>query len=376
LLGFERKTGKCDVSRSKLSSLGIAHTLACKAVLPYVSAARATAVSFMVKQIMEEGPTDFYGREAPPAKTRQIDTVNFRLIADLLLTNWRVLAIGAGAGLLLAILYLHLATFEYTVTMQVTPVDSNQRNSLTSKLGGMSDLAGLAGISLGTGASDVQLQLYLASLQSTVVAQDLVNRPEVASVVFKKVWDPETKTFKEPHGVVRFITQTIKSAIGLPVSAWQPPDGRALKKVLDRNLVIDYKRTSPVVEITYRASDKEFGRRLLMMMHQAADHHMRERATQRSSEYIKYLTEQLKIVTSTEERQALIATLTEQETLRMAAMADVPYSVDVLVPPTASLTPTSPAPVIIILTLMIMGAIAGGGFVLWKTSRQSSNPSY
>ncbi len=69
-------------------------------------------------------------------------------------------------------------------------------------------------------------------------------------------------------------------------------------------------------------------------------------------------------MTSADHRQALINTLSDQEALRMAAGANISYSVDVFSAPTATSRPTSPQPKAILIGAALAGLLIGAVFVI------------
>jgi capsular polysaccharide biosynthesis protein len=237
---------------------------------------------------------------------------------------------------------------------------------LSGSLGALSSLSSLSNLALPASPSQTQLELYLAAVQSVPVATDLVNQPYIAHGVFWRDWDDEKRVWERPSEIKSLIVNAGKAVLDMPIRDWHPPDGPQMAKALSEFVTVDYQRTSPIVTITYKDRDPQFGVSLLLALHKAADSRLRTRVVQRTATYIDYLQQQLRVVTSAEQRTALINALTNQEELRMAAMANVSYSVDVLVPPTPSIRPTDPNPYVYVVLFTLLGAIAGAGYILYR----------
>ena len=281
--------------------------------------------------------------------------------------NLRPIVIITGAAILAAIGYLHFATYVFTATLQVTPVE--QKTPLSSSglsgLSSLASLAGSAGISLST-PSQTQLELYLAALKSPDVAGDLVKNPEISRIAFSSQWDGRRNMWRDPSPIKHAIVGAIKAVLGFPLTRWYPPSDQQMMGYIQKNVVISHMPTSPIVTITFKHRNPQFAKSFLLALHNAADQRLRARALDRAAKYIDYLTRELQVVTSTEHRQALINTLSEQEEFRMAASADVSYSVDVFSPPTVTLRPTNPNPAMTIVVAMLLGLVIGSCYVLIK----------
>jgi len=104
--------------------------------------------------------------DAIPSKA---DTIG---LMDLLLLLWhsrKTILWTVLATVLVAIIYLHSATYLYTAELDVTPVQSSASN-VGGKLGGLSGLASLAGVNLPQNSGEAQFELYVEGIQSRSVA--------------------------------------------------------------------------------------------------------------------------------------------------------------------------------------------------------------
>ncbi len=133
-------------------------------------------------------------------------TVDLNLYWQLLRSHVRTISVFVMAAMLAAIVYLHMATPVYTVTLQVTPVEPNGSSSLQSGLSGFAGVASLAGLTLPGGPGQKQLDLYLAALDSPSTATSILRKKDIATVLFKSSWDPEHKVWREPPSLTRPVT--------------------------------------------------------------------------------------------------------------------------------------------------------------------------
>src|SRR6185312_4149192 len=143
------------------------------------------------------------------------------------------------ATILLAILYLNTATYKYTATLMVSPVQSSQGSGLSGKLGGLGNLASLAGINIGGDAATQAFMLYQKGLYSRDVADLLAKDPQLMHAVFHKRWDAAAKQWIPPNPTVRAIAQFVQTILGMPLHDWQPPDGSLLQEYINDNVNVE-----------------------------------------------------------------------------------------------------------------------------------------
>src|SRR3546814_18293921 len=96
-----------------------------------------------------------------------------------------------------------------------------------------------------------------------------------------------------------------------------------------------------------------------MRLHEAADWDVRQQTLLRTSAYIRYLSNKLTTVTVAEHRLALVATLSDQERLRMAAASNVPYAAEPFGPAYGSIYVTTPQPMQVIFIFVATSLILG-----------------
>jgi Chain length determinant protein len=273
-------------------------------------------------------------------------------------TQWRLICACALAALLLSIVYLHLATYRYSVTLQVTAASGHGGGS-TSKLG---NLASLAGLNLPMPEDETPFELYIHGLTSRQTADLLAQDNEFLRGVFGEEWSVRESRWVEPRGVIPVLKRGLRRILGGPRLPWSPPDGARLHKRLVKEIRIDRKKSSPIVSLSVASPNPEIGRMILWKLHLQSDGILRERTLKRTSEYIAYLQDKLRTVDVAEYRQALSEILTDQEKTRMVASSTLPFAAEPFGRPTALAAPTYPNQLLVIAGA-ILGAIALGTFL-------------
>jgi uncharacterized protein involved in exopolysaccharide biosynthesis len=303
-------------------------------------------------------PVDFDiapAASAEQAGWRDVDAVDIgRLFAMVTARKWWVIG-SVVAALVVAVVYLNLAKYTYTVEYQVTPTDSNTQ-SLLGNLGG---LASLAGVNL-PGKNDASpFSLYLEALRTRGVAEEAARDPLILQGAFPKDWDDAAGRWRKPDSAVGAIADAVKSTLGLPVYAWRAPDAAALQKFIGDNVTIAEIPKKSLASISIEHESPAFATRLLAAIHRAGDEQLRRRSLTRSTAYIDYIARQLPLVSIAEQRAALSRVLSDQEKQRMIASAGVPFAADPFSPITVSPRPTWPKPILILAIALIGGLFVG-----------------
>jgi hypothetical protein len=259
------------------------------------------------------------------------DTLHFRPMLALVIRRWRLVLAVELISIGLAVLFLHLVTYKYTITMQVSPVDSGSAEQ-------KSGLGGAFAALTGSLTPDVnRIELYMAALTSIKVAKAIADKPDIMHGLFYKEWDSTTQSWHPPRGPLPALISGLENLLGFPPKAWAPPDAKSVLELL----------------ITYRDKDPRFGVALVEAIHEAADGQLRKAVLFRTTAYIDYLLKELQSIDVVPYRNALAQVLAQQELQRIQTLADVPYAIEIFSPPTASPMPTTPlAPVVLVATAL------------------------
>jgi hypothetical protein len=274
--------------------------------------------------------------------------------------KWKLLVIIA-TFIVMAIIYLNHATYYYTATMNVTPV---QTSSNSSKLGNLAGLASIAGVSLPQDSASMSFALYTEGLRSRLAADTLSRNPVIMQSVFKSEWNAQQARFVEPNAPMKPVIRAAKTILGLPQYRWRAPDSARLQVYLQKEIKIIRSPKSPVVTIIYSNPDADFAGTMLSSLNKVVDNSLRQRSLNRSNDSIAYLTRQMARVTLAEHREAVAAALSEQEKQRMFASSSMPFAAEPFDGIIMSLRPTSPQPVIVLIAAVFAGLVAGIAWIV------------
>lgn len=283
-----------------------------------------------------------------------------------LLQHWTAVLGTTFAGLLIAVLYLHGATYRYTATLQLVPTE--QASPALSR--NLSGLASLAGVGLPK-AQVSQFSLLLETLRGRDVAAILTHNAPLMHVVFANDWNVTERRWQQHDSVARPFKDDIKALLGVPVEAWHPPGAADLQEFLGRKVGIDEDVKKSVATISFSDPDPRFAAHLLDVLVGAADERLRQRALIRSGEYIAYIQQKLPTITIAEQRDALFTALSEQEKQRMMASATLPFAADPIGSAAPSLHPTFPPPWIVLALGTAAGLFAGILLALITNARRA-----
>jgi hypothetical protein len=300
-------------------------------------------------------------------------------LAELARTLWqrrKLLFSSIGGGVLLALVYLHVADYTYTATLMVSPVLSSSSDNLSSKLGGLSNLASFAGISVGSDMGTQAFMLYQEGLYSRDVANELAKDPDIMHTVFSKQWDADSKHWIGPSGARWALLVAAKSILGIPLKDWQPPNGALLQDYIVNNVTVDADPQKPIVTITYRDKDPAFAVKFLRGLDRAVDDKLRRNALTRANQYVDYLSDQLNKVTNADVRESLMATLTDQQKIKMMASVTAPYAAQPFGLPSASRKPTSPKPFLVLAAAIFAGGLLGVLCAVWLPPIRWTPPGF
>lgn len=291
---------------------------------------------------------------------QQSGEIDLFAMTRLFLARWRVLAGCIAGAFLTALVYLHLATYTYTVEMKVTPAQStgNDASSLLAS-SGIGSLASITGISMPRSQSSAQFVLYLVSVDSRSVANTLAKRTDLMKVVFRNEWDEKSRTFVPGPAWRKAITDSVKSLLGVPTYPWTPPDGARLQIYLEQNIEVLEDQKKNLATLTYEHEDPIFATAFMYALHKTINDELSRAMLASVDENIKYLSRRLPTITITEHRQAIADALSEQEKLKMMASSGAPFAAKIIGVPSASFRPTSPRTFTVIATALFLGLCLG-----------------
>lgn len=289
-------------------------------------------------------------------------------LADLLWQVWQrkfIVLSAVAVALAAAILYLHLATQTYTAELRLIPSQSSTSVN-SSRLGGLGSLAAAAGVSVGSSQGPTTFEVFMATMKTRELADQLARDKRILQQVFPDEWDAAAGQWTRPTGFVASAKTSVWSLLGRDRD-WRPPSGGRLQEYLGKNLsIVPETQKNPITVIQYNHRDPAFAKYMLMQINLAADQIVRRKALGEARQFATYFERRLANVFILDVRQSLIQNLGEQEKSIMMASSSVPYSARLIEPPTASDLPTRPQTFLVLGGALLLGLVIGAAlaFVL------------
>lgn len=292
----------------------------------------------------------------------QNERIDLIYVIKKIRSSIRIFIISVAVSVLLAILYLNFASYTYTAQIKIIPVQSTS-SGFGRQLGG---IASIARMNLPPENSVAPFDLYMEELHSRTVADQLSNRQDLMLTIFGGEWDREHGQWRQPDSLIRPVSRFVKTLLGMPISAWHAPDGARLQQYIASTVIATEELKKATVTISFNHPDPKFAVAFLSALHQTADSIVRKRALEKATQYIDYLNVKITTVTVAEYRAALTNLLMEQEKTRMIASSSLPYAAELIDFPYASVGPTKPRGLLILIGAIFLGLAAGLTIVLGK----------
>lgn len=241
-----------------------------------------------------------------------------------------------------------LSTPRYAATLTVAPA----QGSLIERPGSQSGLSGFAGLLGASGQEVTPFEIYVKLYRSPDLAEALERDHHVMRTIFAKRWDAEAGRWKPsfgPRNALRWI-------FGVPSA--NVPDLDDLRAFLSANIDITPGDGNEVQTVSFLYPDRSFARNLLQWVHDEAEILAKQRVQVSTRNNVQYLTQKVATITQTDQRQALIALLAQQENVLMLSQSWNAYAGELVQKPSVSMDPVSPNP-----TQLLLLAIVGGFFL-------------
>ncbi len=287
-----------------------------------------------------------------PSAEIGIDEIEIGELLQTIKRGWKLIVLCVAGCLLLGLFYLHVATYRYAITMQVTPASGGSTMGMSGKLG---SLAEMAGVNLPTNPGQLSFDLYIEGLTSRQAATLLSKDKALMQHIFASEWNPDLERWVEPTGVVPSLKKLVRTIIGAPSLKWSPPDAGRLQLYLGKTIDIAKDKESPIVVISLLNSDPVMGSQLMKQLHEEVDSYLRERMVVRASTYVAYLQDKIARTNVQEYRIALANALAEQEKMKMMASSSLPFAAEPFGDPEATIKPVSPNAVLVLAIALFAG---------------------
>jgi uncharacterized protein involved in exopolysaccharide biosynthesis len=304
--------------------------------------------------LLETGKDSPYGTVDEPA-----DPLDIMALAMALWNRKWLLLLFLGVAMLVAAAYLNLATYRYTAKMQLTAAEQS-----TGKVSsGLAGLGSIVGVDIGTDSGS-SFALFGEAVKSEAVAQRLAQDERIMKGIFSAHWDAEREQWREPPSPVRAITRPVKGLLGIPDKPWEKPGSGELRDVLQARLIVGEDKKKGLTTLSFEHKDGELARYLIESASREADSFLRAKSLARANDYVVYLERRLEESQVAEYRLSLAQALTSYENMRMMASADSAFAAEPFGPSIVSQRPTSPQPLVVLLTAMLAAVLLWAGYVL------------
>ncbi len=277
-------------------------------------------------------------------------------IARIVQKRWRLVIFTGIIFLSFGLIYLHIATYRYSVELILAPVTSNSQPHLSTQL---SNLAALGGITINNEGAGDQFARFVEDINSRGVADALANNRTIMTTVFAGEWNRQLGQWGPQQGALHTVGAIARFVVGVPTRSWHPPGGAELQVYIRNRILIIQSAQNPFLTIKILSKDPVFGEYFLEELSNEVNSVLKRQVLTRTDAQIRYLTKTLQTVTVTEHRAALTQALLEQERMRMAASSSLPFAAEPLGPPSVSLQPVSPNPAAVIGVALLAGVFLG-----------------
>lgn len=265
-----------------------------------------------------------------------------------------------------SLIYYACAPRQYTATAILGPVTSATPSS--------SSLVGSAVAMLGSrlsGGADAEQMFteYSQILTSTRLSQVLIDKHDILHVVFRNQWDQQKKQWK--NGPVRKLKNWLSGVLGTYPRTG--PDADDLGRYFDKHLNIEQVSpvtsssllsTSSMLRVSFEFDNPYIGEKILEEILNEADSILRSDQKRDVDARIKHIENILPTVTVADQRQALITVLSNQFETQTLIQSDKRYGSVLIDLPHASLTPTSPKLIQVMILTALLALLIATGLIL------------
>lgn len=286
-------------------------------------------------------------------------------LGSIVYSLWRRRFVFSGAlvgSILIAFLALLLSAPRYGAVVKVAPASTAE----TSK-SNFSDLlsgGGLSAFGLDLGEEAVSpFGLFQEAIFSHEIAVRLVADHDLMLRMFPQEWDEQSKGWKANPGIGTLLKSPFYFAAG--VDTWTPPSAERVQEYITENIRFSEVEKSGVYKLSMLHKDAEFAKDLISEVQRVSDDIVRARDISMASRYVEYLNNQLNEVRLADQRDTLIALLSEQQKIMMLASVDYHYSAMVVDPVWVTKIPVEPNIKMVVIIFAGFGVLLGVGLCLF-----------
>ena len=301
-----------------------------------------------------------------PAPDDEID------LKELALTVWAargLIMLCVLCAVFLASAYLHNAERKYTVSFSFQPMESDGGGA---RLGGLSGLASLAGVSLPTaGSSD--FQTFRVLLQAEEVAAELMKDQAIIRRIFVSEWSEESQTFKQPEPTLtRRAIGNIKALLtGETTELYIPPNAPRLSEWLSKAFSSSEDRDTGFLRLSSETSNPKLMLEVITAVTQITDRIIKDRFLAGGRNSVEFYQKKIAAARSRESREALAQLIMQEEQKLMLASNGNFFVAKPLTTPSVSLRPTSPKSSLVLALAIVLGSFLGAAVSLIRKALQN-----
>lgn len=273
---------------------------------------------------------------------------------------WRLYVVLLVLAPVLTIVQFVITAPTYTATAVIGPPPPSPANSMVSAGGGSS--SGIAAALMGRSGGSDPYQDFLQLLPSTRLSSTLIAKDHFDRRIFKQRWDDKENKWKSPS-LLRQWKFAAMDALHRPYS--KQPDADDLSRYLLTQLKISRSSNglafnlmtgaTSYMQVSFTYGDPREAEEMLDTILREADWIIRDEQGHNVDGRIAYLEKQLqRNDLAIDERSSLIDILAAQQKLQMMIKSDFRYASTLVVPPHASVLPTSPPGLSKSLTIFFM----------------------
>lgn len=260
-----------------------------------------------------------------------------------------------------AVAFILVSPKKYTASAIIMPIIADKPDQRL--LGGGSS-EGVASLLFGGQKMPPEFDRFMQTQASTTLADRLMQDPEFLQALFVNEWDPETRSWMPPRGPVPWIKAQVAKAAGLP--PYSPPNADRVRDVIQDSINMKSGVASNAQVVTYDHTDPQAALYVLRTVIAANDQVNREQIANQISSLISRINALLSSTTDLTMRDTLIPLLVEQRRRQLAVQGDTPFAIDVIDPPSVSVGPTSPKPLLLLVVIGVFAIFAASAALIFR----------
>jgi hypothetical protein len=259
--------------------------------------------------------------EVSPEEVRLLDL--YRTFA----LGWRAFVVCLCIGLIAGVVYDIASVHKYTATVHIAPVSprNNSLGRISDALGGLSALASLSGMNVGSNDTATPFEQFEVLLKSEPFADSLENKYGFLKRIYAARWDEANKRWIDRPGLLQGLRNLVTGA-----SASSVPDGHELASYIAENVDLRKVESAPIYEVTYADKDPEFAQTFLRAVVLQLNEMIRLRLLGNTDRSIAYLQDRIDHTNAADLRASLVSLLITQEQTRMMLNAGQPSAAEIL----------------------------------------------